>query len=469
MKIIMQKTPIHYLSLFALVMLITGAIDSIRNLPATALFGSQLIFYFILAAVTFLLPNAFISAELAGSKHGGGVYRWTAAAFGKPCGFFAIWLQWINTMVWYPTILSFIAGTAIYFIEPELANNKLYLVSIILVVFWSLTLISLRGLHVTARFASFCAITGMIIPMSLVLLCGVIWLLSGHPRQIDLHWSAMLPSFHEGGSWSSLTAIIASFLGIELASVHVTHLRNPGKTFPKALLMSVIFVLITMVFGSLTIAIILPEAKINLVSGVMQAFDNFLEVYHARFLLPVLVVMVLFGSVGGMVSWIISPAKGLLQSGQEGFLPACLLRENKHGAAQNLLLLQGVLVTLICFAFLFMPSVNGSYWLLTDLSTQLYLFMYVLMILAGMRLKWKADIGGDGFVIPGGKWGTFIIGVFGLIGCGIAITVGFLPPSSIDVGGFWHYQKVFAIGLLLFLLPAVGLYFYSKRSFTQPR
>lgn len=459
----MQTKPIHYLSLFALVMLITGAIDSIRNLPATALFGSQLIFYFILAAVTFLLPNAFIAAELAGSKHGGGVYRWTAAAFGKPLGFFAIWLQWINTMVWYPTILSFIAGTAIYFIKPELVNNKTYLVSIILIVFWSLTLLSLRGLHVTAKFASFCAITGMIIPMSFILICGVIWLLSGQPRQVDLHWQAMMPSFHESGSWSLLTAIIASFLGIELASVHVTHLKNPGRVFPKALFISAIFILITMVFGSLTIAIILPQSDINLVAGVMQAFDNFLGVYHARFLLPILVVMILLGSIGGMVSWIISPAKGLLQSGQEGFLPSWLIKENKHGAAKNLLLLQACLVTLICCAFLFMPSVNGSYWLLTALSTQLYLFMYVIMLLAGIRLKWQANIGGEGFQIPGGKWGTLLVGLFGLIGCGIAIAVGFFPPESIDFGGLWHYEQVFGIGLVLFVLPAAGLYFYSKR------
>ncbi|WP_408605511.1 hypothetical protein [Legionella tunisiensis] len=33
------------ISVLALVLLITGAIDSIRNLPATALFGSSLIFF----------------------------------------------------------------------------------------------------------------------------------------------------------------------------------------------------------------------------------------------------------------------------------------------------------------------------------------------------------------------------------------------------------------------------------------
>ncbi len=47
------------ISTFALVLLITGAIDSIRNLPTTALFGSSLIFFFILSAIVFLIPCRF--------------------------------------------------------------------------------------------------------------------------------------------------------------------------------------------------------------------------------------------------------------------------------------------------------------------------------------------------------------------------------------------------------------------------
>ncbi len=116
---------IIHIGLFSLAMLITGAIDSIRNLPSTALFGSTLVFYFVLAAITFLIPNALISAELAGSKHGGGVYRWTTGAFASKLGFLTIWLQWINTWYVYPTIISFIAGTAIYFIDPALADDKI--------------------------------------------------------------------------------------------------------------------------------------------------------------------------------------------------------------------------------------------------------------------------------------------------------------------------------------------------------
>jgi len=122
----------YSLNTFALTMLITGAIDSIRNLPASALFGSTLIFFFIFSAIVFLIPAALVSAELASNiSEKGGIYHWVKLAFGERVAFLATWLQWINTIAWFPTILSFIAGTAAYLIDPSLAQNKYYLVSVI--------------------------------------------------------------------------------------------------------------------------------------------------------------------------------------------------------------------------------------------------------------------------------------------------------------------------------------------------
>ena len=105
-------------------------------------------------------------------------------------------------------------------------------------------------------------------------------------------------------------------------------------------------------------------------------------------------------------------------------------KENKHGVARNLLLIQAVLVTFICLAFLLMPTISGSYWLLTDLSTQLYMLMYVLMFSAAIRLHYKHPDQPRPFKIPGGIVGKWVIVVLGLIGCGITLMVGFFPPPS---------------------------------------
>jgi amino acid transporter len=460
-----KLTKITGLTTIPLTLLITGAIDSIRNLPATALFGSSLVFFFIFSAIVFLIPVALVSAELSASSSNNknGIYHWVTSSLGKKAGVLAAWLQWINTMVWFPTILSFIAGTATYFINPELAQNKLYLVSVILSIFWFMTWINLKGFHASAKFANACSLIGMVIPMMQIIGLAAAWVILGKPLQIHFTTESMLPSLSHSDNWISLTAIMAAFLGIELATVHIKEVHNPQKTFPKALALSVIFILVTMTLGSLAIALVLPKDQINLVSGVMQAFTNFFSEYHLSWFVPVISLMILIGSLGSMISWIISPAKNLLNAANDGYLPAFFSKKNKDDVASNMLITQAVIVTFVCLAFLLMPSVNGSYWLLTALSTQLYIIMYVLMFIGAIYFTFKKQSPLKMTIIPGGKMGMTLVCVLGLTGCFITLCVGFLPPTSINVGSTLHYVTTFIIGMLMMITPVGLLYFYKNK------
>jgi glutamate:GABA antiporter len=452
------------LTTFALVMLITGAVDSIRNLPAASLFGTSLIFFFTLAAIVFLIPTALVSAELAsGTSENSGIFHWVKDAFGEKIGFMAIWLQWITNLVWFPTILSFIAGLISNLINPTLAQNKMYLIATILVTFWALTLLNLRGLRVSAQFTSFCAIFGMVIPMGLIIGLAILWLLLGHPSQIHFTAENIFPTLHHANTWISLTAIMTAFAGMELAAVHIKDIHNPQQTFPRALLISVFLILSTMLFGSLAIAIVLPQEKISLVNGVMQAFTSFFEAYHIAWSIPIITLMILIGSLGGIISWVISPAKGLLQAAQLGYLPEFLQKENKHGVAANLLITQAVIVSIVCCAFLLMPSVGGSYWLLTALSTQLYILMYVMMFLVGLYSRYKFPHEIRSFTIPGGKFGIWLVTCLGLFGCLITLIVGFFPPDGVNVGSVLHYETIFCLGMLGMILPAFIFYMYKNK------
>lgn len=452
------------IGLIVLVLFMTGAIDSIRNLPATAIFGPVLIFFFVIGALFFLIPTGLVAAELSAlSPEEGGIYIWVKKAFGEKMGVLAIWLQWINTALWYPTFLSFIAGTAVYLIDPSLANNKLYLVSIIVILFWIITLLNLKGLKISANFSALCSIIGTVIPMATILFMGIIWFIKGNHSHIHITYTNVFPSFHSTNSWISLTGVMAAFLGMELTCVHVNAVKNATKIFPIALAISILFILITMIGGSLAIAMILPASQINLTSGFLQAFTNFLAAYHIAFLLPSLVIMILIGSIGNIINWAISPAKGLMQAAKNGYLPSIFSKENKHGVCSSILIVQAIVNTLVCFAFVLMPSVNGSYWLLTDLSTQLYLIMYLLMFAAAVMLKYKlSNIASYGFKIPGGKLGMWLVCIAGALGCLVSIVVGFFPPSGIDVGTNIHYITTFTLGMILMTLPILGLYSYKK-------
>jgi amino acid transporter len=120
-----------------------------------------------------------------------------------------------------------------------------------------------------------------------------------------------------------------------------------------------------------------------------------------------------------------------------------------------------VLVSVFCLAFLLMPSVNGSYWLLSDLSTQLYMLMYVLFFIAAICLRYKFPLQDRPFIIPGGNAGMWLVSIAGLIGCTITLIVGFFPPSSINVGGTLHYETIFSIGIVAMILPV--LFIFKKR------
>ena len=449
-----MTTKKHALTIFSLTMITVGSVDSIRNLPATAMFGSQLIFFFTLGALFFLIPTALISAELAsGWPKQGGVYIWVKEAFGKQFGFFAIWLQWIENVIWYPTILSFVAGTIGYLIDPTLAGNPYFLWSVIVIAFWGATFINLKGMSSSAVFSTLCTLFGLLIPMVLIIGLGALWIHDANPLQIHFDISHMLPTFDDQSLWVSLTAIMLSFCGVEIATVHANDIANPQHAFPRALTYSVLIILSTLILGSLAIAVVLPQNEINLVAGIMQAFDAFFGRYQLGWLMPLVAVMLVLGGLGGVSNWIIAPTKGLLVAAEDGNLPAVFQKVNKHGAPVVILVGQAVIVTLLSTLFLFMPSVNGSYWLLTAMAAQLYMLMYLLMFCAAIKLRLAAPEVPRVFRVPGGFPGLLCVALIGILGTSTTLAVSFLPPNEINVGNITRYELTLIVGLALLCTP----------------
>ncbi len=449
-----MSTQKHSLTIFSLTMITVGSVDSIRNLPATALFGSQLIFYFTLAAVFFLIPTALVSAELASAwAKQGGIYVWVKQAFGKRAGFLAIWLQWIENVIWYPTILAFVAGTIGYLINPTLSTNPYFLWSVIVSCFWGTTILNLRGMKSSATFSTICSLSGLLLPMSLIIGLGIVWMTQGNPLQIRFDIPSIVPHLTDKSMWVSLTAIMMSFCGIEIATVHANDVKDPQHAFPKALSYSVVVILSTLILGSLAIAIVLPEKDINLVAGIMQAFEAFFRSYGMTWMMPVVAIMLVLGGLGGVSNWIIAPTKGLLVAAEEGNLPELFQRTNKNGAPSAMLYTQAAIVTILSGLFLFMPSVNGSYWLLTALAAQLYMLMYFIMFVAALKLRFSESEHPRPFKVPGGILGMFLVAGMGIIGVVSTFIVSFMPPQDINVGGLLYYELLLTIGLLVMCAP----------------
>ncbi len=160
-----------------------AAICSIKNFPMMAEYGLATIFFLILASLFFFIPVSLVSAELATGWPDRGVYTWVKEGLSPSFGFLAIWLQWIENVIWYPTILSFIAATISYIFMPELAQNKIFVLSIVLATFWSATLINFLGMRISGWISAISVLFGTILPIGLILILAGIWLSRGLPRK----------------------------------------------------------------------------------------------------------------------------------------------------------------------------------------------------------------------------------------------------------------------------------------------
>ena len=289
------------LSIFNLTLITVCSVDSIRNLPAVAMAGSQLFNYFTLALIFFLLPCAIISAWFSNQSQQG-VYGWVKEGLGKHAGFVAVWYQCVQNVLIYPTLLSFIAGTLLYSISPELVENKSLLFIIIIFLIWSLTWINLKGIQFSSRFNSFCSIVGLLVPFVIIMLMGLYWWITQTQQEQQI-----LPK-GSSYSWTSLTAIILSFCGIELAAVHAKE-SLPGA-FPKAIIFSVFTIFLSMLSGSIILAMIIPAEQLSFISSIPQLIQLFFTKMHYGHLAFIINGLIAIGCIGTANNWLIAQSKG---------------------------------------------------------------------------------------------------------------------------------------------------------------
>jgi glutamate:GABA antiporter len=433
-----------YISWVALALMTTSSVASLRPSPTMAVYGLACVFLYLLPAVVFLLPTSLVSAELA-SGWEGGVYNWVSLGLSKPLGFLAVWCQFAMTIFYYPSLLGYVASTLAYVFNPDLASNGLWTAIIIMVCYWAGVYVSSQGTKGVAGLAGAGLIIGTLVPGAILVALGIAFLANGHPSAAPMDTSHLLPAW---AGLSSLVLIVNNFLsysGMEMNAVHVGSLRNPKKEFPRSMFLAMGLVLVIFILPALAISWVVPSEQLSLTAGVMQAFDAVFAQFGWQWLTPVIGIMLVTASLGGMLTWLAGPSKGLLLiSRQEGYLPPFLQKLNKNGIQQNILVSQGLITTVIALLYAFIPDVSSAYWIFSVITTQVYLIMYLLMFVAAVRLRRKQPDHPRGYRAP---MLVALCGV-GFTASLAALLIGFIPPSQFGGASVGLYVVIVAGGAL---------------------
>lgn len=449
-------------------MINVAAICAIRNLPTLAETGFTSVFYILLAALIFFIPSAIICAELASAfAKAGGVFAWVKAAFGQRAGFLAVWLLWIQNVIWYPTALSFVAGAIAYLFNPDLVNHSNFNIAVILIIFWTTTIVNLLGMRISSLITTIGVIVGTMIPGIIIITLGAHWLFAGQPLQIGFTSAQLFPNLAEPSQLVIFTGFLLALLGMEMSAVHVQDVKHPHRNYPKAIFISFFIIFAFYAFGSLAISIVVPQNQISLTSGSLQAFSIIVEAYGLAKLTPYMAFLILLGAIGAISTWTVGPVRGVLAAAQMGDLPPLFRKMNKHEMPVNLLILQAIVVSVLSLLFIFMPTVSSAYWILSVMVTQVYLVMYLLVFSAAIKLRYKYPKIDRPYKIPGGLFGMWVVGGLGFLASLFTIIIGFFPPAQIKTGSTAFYFSFLFIGICLICFAPSIILFFQKPSWKK--
>jgi glutamate:GABA antiporter len=422
----------------------------------------------VLGGLTFFLPLAACVLELSSRYPGeGGLYLWTRQAFGGFAGFLAGWTYWASVLPFLPSVLYFVAGSAL-FVGGEhwqhLARDEAYFLTASLLGLAVATALNLVGLGVGKWLHNLGALGTWLPALALMAIGVVVW--AEHGPVTDLSPEEFVPrlSLKEVVVWPVL---VMSLMGLEAASILGEEIKDPRRLIPRALACAVVLLLATKILGTLAVlAALTPhEASEAGPVGLMRAFARAAGRAGLAWLLPAVALLVAVGNLGKVGAWSAAGARLPFVAGVDRCLPAALARLHpRWGTPYVALLLQAVLVAALVVLGPLGTTTAGAYNVFLSM-TVIPAFLPFLLLFAAL-IKVQREPAGPGVVrVPGGRAVAVPLAVLGLLTTVSALVLAVVPPEG-EKDKALYVTKV--VGLAVVLVGAgVAVYLLGKRPHDQ--
>lgn len=354
-------------------------------LPAVvaATLGAAAIIAYVICAVAAGLV-ALVFAE-AGSRVStpGGTYAYIETAFGPFSGFLAGVLFWFGSQMISSAAIATVFVGSLAALMPSL-GAPIPRALLLLLLYITLGGINIRGartgMNVVETFTA-----AKLLPLVLLVIAGVFFI---HPAH--LVW-AFTPTFAQLGTASLL--LVFAFQGVEGALTSSGEVRNPSRTVPRAILLSLAVVSVLYIALQLVAQGVLGPALASDQTAPLVAVARRIFGPAGGVLLAVAAAVSAFGFVSGDM---LATPRLLFAFGRDGFLPRRFgtVNERFHSPAVAI-----VAHAAACCAF----AITGTFRSLVILSTVSTLLIYLACCFSSIELR-RRDVRTDGppFKLRGG-------------------------------------------------------------------
>jgi len=439
-----------------------------RWIAAAAHNGTSSMSLWVLAAFLFFVPTALVIAELSTRfPQEGGLYAWSKDAFGEFHGFVAGWTYWIYTLFYFPALLFASAAMAAYIGGigyAPLAQNRSFLLAGSFALFFVAVYMNIIGLRVGKWLQNVGAVSTFVPLVMLIVAAVFVWQRFGSVTHFT--WSNMQPHW----DWDTVNfwpQIAFAFSGLELVSSMSEEVKNPRRTFPRAILGSGIVIAVIYIAGTVAVLSLMSAVNVDPKSGVFQALTIASATLKISALGIIAAMLVTVGNAGGVGSTVAGISRVPFAVGVDRYLPAAFAKVHPKWETPHIsILVQAGISGAILLLSQISETTVSAYQFLVDATNILYFIPFLYMYAAVIKLYYRPDREhSTAALIPGGKAGVWLVGGLGFVIVLASIILSMIPPG--ETANKWAFEVKLIGGTGFSLLLGVMLFVRGARSKTR--
>lgn len=450
------------LGLFDLVLFYVAGGLSLRWIATAAAAGPSTIIVWIFACLCFFVPLAACVLELSSRyPEEGGLYVWTRRAFGDFSGFIAAWTYWMSNLPYFPAVLYFGAGSALFALGKRgehLTNEPTYYMLFALAWLALITLLNIFGLK-RAKWLNNCCTMGTWIPVVVLLGLAAIFA-RRYGSATSFSAGQLIPhaDLKNAIFWST---IFFAFGGVETGSFMGEEIKDPRRTIPRGIMVAGALIVLCYMAGTIALLIALPSSAISGVGGFVSAISLMCTRLSLGWLIAPVALLVVMNSVGSATAYLSSTSRLPFVAGIDRYLPPVFGRVHPRWCTPWVAIGAYGFVGMLC-ALLSQAgtTVRSAYDVLVSMSIITYFIPFAFLFASMIRLQREPAPAGT-IRIPGGKPVAVVLASLGLLTTLLTIVLSVIPP---DEEPNKPLAVVKVLGSTIFLVCAgVAIYYASNR------
>jgi basic amino acid/polyamine antiporter, APA family len=381
---------------------------------------------FLIVAVGFAsLLIALTFAEVASRFDGtGGPYLYTRAAFGRFPAFEVGWMQWFTRVASWASVINVLIA-AVGFYWPSVTGGPLR-TALMTAIIATLALINVLGIRQSAWVVNILTI-GKLLPLALFIVVGLTAV-----NVAALHTGPVPPP---GDLSKSALLLIFAFGGYEVIPVPAGESKDPQRTVPFALIMTIL-----VVTGVLTLAQVVALGTLPGLAASKTPLADASAIFMGATGAAIITLGAVLSTLGNNMGQALSGSRSLFALAENGDVPSVFAKVSPRFGTPVVSILFTAAVSLVL-------ATTGSFAGMAAASAVSRLVVYVATCGAALRLRhprFTGQVAAAKMTVPFGP----VIPVAAIL-IALAILFG-AKPEQLRAGGY-----ALAAGAVLFVI-AVG-------------